>query len=176
MGEGSSGEVPVRRSEDYDLSGSAGNNPPNDGRHSAVLQGRDHRNEPCTQDDWAAFCLLQGRVQRDGVGQLKGTQVGKAFCDKLDELVREGEFNSGKAEYLKNGVTMGFDLGLDESVMRGKRVFKNYPTAYAAKDKVSDALRDRVRAGKTLKLGSLSSIWWSRACDSTQVQRLVLAE
>ena len=111
MGEGSSGEVPVRRSEDYDLSGSAGNNPPNDGRHSAVLQGRDHRNEQCTQDDsneqctqddWAAFCLLQGRVQRDGVGQLKGTQVGKAFCDKLDELVREGEFSSGKAEYLKN--------------------------------------------------------------------------
>ena len=96
---------------------------------------------------------MQGRVQRDGVGQLKGKQVGKAFCDKLDELVEAGEFDGGKAEYLKTGVTMGFDLGLDEAELKGKRVFKNYPTAYNAKDKVSDALRDRVRAGKTLKLG-----------------------
>ena len=65
------------------------------------------------QNGWAAFCELQGRVQRDGVGQLKGKQVGKAFCDKLDELVEAGEFDGGKAEYLKTGVTMGFDLGLD---------------------------------------------------------------
>ena len=132
-GERSSGEVCVKCSVDHDLSGLAHNATPN---------------------DWAAFCELQGRVQRDGVGQLKGTQVGKAFCDKLDELVSVGKFDADKADYLKNGVTMGFDLGLDESVMKGKRVFRNYPTAYAAKEKVTDALRDRVRSGKTLKLGA----------------------
>ena len=86
-----------------------------------------HREEDSARNGWAAFCELQGRVQRDGVGQLKGKQVGKAFCDKLDELVEAGEFDGGKAEYLKTGVTMGFDLGLDESVLRGKRVFKKLP-------------------------------------------------
>ena len=104
--------------------------------------------------DWAAFCEVQGRVQREGFGQLKGTQVGKAFCDKLGAIVAEGMFDSSKAEYLKRGVTMGFDLGLDESVMKGKRVFRNYPTAYQAKQKVTDALKDRVQKGKTLKLGA----------------------
>ena len=133
VGERSSWGVSCRRSEDMVLSGSVDYDPPN---------------------DWAAFCELQGRVQRDGVGQLKGTQVGKAFCDKLNEIVDAGKFNKDKADYLRDGVTMGFDLGLDESVMKGKRVFKNCPTAYAAKEKVSDALRDRVLTGKTLKLGA----------------------
>ena len=133
MGERSSWGVSHGRSGDYVPSGSVDNDSPN---------------------DWAAFCDLQGRVQRDGVGQLKGTQVGQAFCDKLDGLVTAGKFDKDKAGYLKNGVTMGFDLGLDESVMKGKRVFRNYPTAYEAKEKVSDALRDRVRSGKTLKLGA----------------------
>ena len=153
-GERSSGELSHGRSEDKELSGSVGNDPPIDWATWSDEHGRDHREENSAPNDWAAFCELQGRVQRDGVGQLQGTQVGKAFCDKLDKLVDAGEFDSGKAEYLKNGVTMGFDLGLDESVLKGKRVFKNYPTAFSAKDKVTDALRDRVRSGKTLKLGA----------------------
>ena len=72
MGERSSWGVSHGRSGDYVPSGSVDNDPPN---------------------NWAAFCDLQGRVQRDGVGQLKGTQVGKAFCDKLDGLVAAGKFN-----------------------------------------------------------------------------------
>ena len=43
-----------------------------------------------------------------------------------------------EADYLRNGVTWGFDLGLDESQLKGKRVFKNYPTTYAEKEKVHE--------------------------------------
>ena len=48
---------------------------------------------------------------------------------------------------------MGFDLGLDESMMRGKVVFKNYKSAFSNKQKVTDALLDRVKSGKTVKSG-----------------------
>ena len=81
---------------------------------------------------------------------MHGVQVGSRFCSKLDELVEAGKFDASKADYLRNGVMRGFDLGLDENQLKGKRVFKNYPTAYSEKDKVSDALRDRVRTHKTL--------------------------
>ena len=94
VGERSSRGVSDRRSEGMVTSGSAVNDPPH---------------------DWSAFCELQGRVQRDGGGLLKGKQVGQAFCDKLDGLVAAGKFDEDKAGYLKNGVTMGFDLGLDVS-------------------------------------------------------------
>ena len=135
VGERSSRGVSDRRSEGIGASGSAVNDPPH---------------------DWAAFCDLQGRVQRDGVGHQKGTQVGQAFCDKLDELVEAGEFDGGKAEYLKTGVTMGFDLGLDEAEMKGKRVFKNYPTAYnAARNK--PLFLSKYRTGGSRDLLSLAS-------------------
>ena len=102
---------------------------------------------------WAAFEDLKCRVQRDGVGILQGAQVGDVFCSKLDELVQAGKFDDGKASYLKQGVKYGFDLGLDGSQLKGKRVFKNYPTAFAEKEKVSAALLDRLNSGKTIRLG-----------------------
>ena len=103
---------------------------------------------------WAAFEYVQGYTISEGVGGLKGTQVGSVFRDKLKALVEAGKFSPRDAGYLIDGVSKGFDLGLDESMMKGKRVFRNYPTAYEAKEKVSDALRARVEAGKTLKLGA----------------------
>ena len=38
--------------------------------------------------------------------------------------------------------------------LRGKRVHRNYKSAYEKKELVSDALRKRVTKGKTLKLGA----------------------
>ena len=46
-----------------------------------------------------------------------------------------------------------FSLGLEPGVLRGKRVFKNYPTAYAGRPMVSKAINARVQSGKTLRLG-----------------------
>ena len=87
---------------------------------------------------------------------MHGVQVGSKFCSKLDELVEAGKFDASKADYLRNGVMRGFDLGLDEDQLKGRRVFKNYPTAYAEKEKVTAALRDRIKKHKTLKLGPFS--------------------
>ena len=84
---------------------------------------------PAASSRWSTFEQLQTRVTNEGVGILHGVQVGSEFCSKLGELVDAGEFDSADADYLRNGVTRGFDLGLDENQLKGKRVFKNYPTA-----------------------------------------------
>ncbi len=105
---------------------------------------------------WNAFEQLKEKVHRYGTSVLKGSQVSPDFIHKLDILVDAGLFDLEKAEYLKKGVCNGFGLGLDADIMRGKRVFKNYPTAFEAKDKVTDALRERVKRGKTLKLGAFN--------------------
>ena len=52
-------------------------------------------------------------------------------------------------------------MGIDEAMLQGKVVRKNYRSAYENKEKVTDALAARVRAGKTLKLGEFSG----RAAD-----------
>ena len=105
---------------------------------------------------WPAFEQLKATALREGVGIMQGVQVGSIFCSKLDRLVKAGMFDKAKSDYLQNGITWGFDLGLDENQLKGKRVFKNYPTAYAEKEKVTAALLDRIKKHKTLKLGPFS--------------------
>ena len=78
------------------------------------------------------------------------------FCDGLDGLVAEGSFSVDDADYLRRVVLWGADLGLDESMMRGKVVHRNYKSAFENKEKVTDALRSRVQGGKTLKLGDFT--------------------
>ena len=48
----------------------------------------------------------------------------------------------------------GFDLHVDESKLPGKKVLRNYKSAYENKEKVYKALKKRVHSGKTVKLGS----------------------
>ena len=69
------------------------------------------------------------------------------------EIVRAGFVTQSDADYVLNGIRNGFDLGVNESMLPGKRIHRNYKSAYEKAELVSDALRKRVRKGKTLKLG-----------------------
>ena len=98
---------------------------------------------------------LQSEVEREGVTRLKGSTLDvELYKEKLEALVQDGDFSRSDADYLANGITWGFDLGVDESKLPGKAVSKNYKSAIDNKQKVTDALAARVSAGKTLKLGA----------------------
>ena len=101
---------------------------------------------------WAGFEELRARVLKGGASVLQGSQVGARYIEKLGELEEAGLFDSQSVNYLRESVTWGFDMDLDEEQLRGRRVFKNYPTAEAEKDKVTAALKGRVDTGKTLKV------------------------
>ena len=58
------------------------------------------------------------------------------------------------AAYVLHGLEYGFDLGVNHEMLRGKRVHKNYNTAFENKDKLHKALSKRVAAGKTIRLGA----------------------
>ena len=109
-----------------------------------------------TSSRWGEFEELRNKVLKEGTQILYGVQVGRDYCSNLDRLVKAELFDESDAGYLRNGITWGFDMDIDSKQMRGKRVYKNYPTAFDEKEKVTSALKDRVRAGKTLKLGAFS--------------------
>ena len=52
-----------------------------------------------------------------------------------------------------DGLTNGFTLGVPRGALKGKRIFRNYPPAFDARDQVTDAIASRVAASKTLHLG-----------------------
>ena len=60
--------------------------------------------QPPAPSRWSSFEQLQSLVSREGVGSMKGVQVGSAFCSKLDELVAASKFDSSDADYLRDGV------------------------------------------------------------------------
>ena len=53
---------------------------------------------------------------------------------------------------MSNGLWNGFDCGLDVSLLRGRRRFRNYKSALEARGRVTKATRVRVVKGKTLML------------------------
>ena len=62
--------------------------------------------------------------------------------------------------YVIDGLKNGFDLGVDKKSFErsGRRVFRNYPTAYANKVAVSTAIDSRVARKKTLMLGKWKEV------------------
>ena len=90
-----------------------------------------------------------------GVSKLDGYKLNlPLFEQKLPLCVKAGLLTQANVDYVLNGLRFGFDLGIDDSKMPGRRVYKNYASAYECKDKVHRALSKRVSAGKTLRLGA----------------------
>ena len=58
------------------------------------------------------------------------------------------------ADFVLHGIEHGFDLNLDEDKMGPAQKFKNYKSALENAATVTDALRKRVRAGKSIRLGA----------------------
>ena len=60
------------------------------------------------------------------------------------------------AEFVAKGLWQGFDCGIDVSLLKGRRRFKNYASALEARPQVTKATRGRVLSGKTLALGRVA--------------------
>ena len=71
----------------------------------------------------------------------------------LQRAVIRGHVVLQSAQFVASGLRFGFKCGVDISRMRGRRVFRNYPTAFAAATQVTEAVRKRISASKTLCLG-----------------------
>ena len=90
-----------------------------------------------------------------GISGLPANAINLAFFEtKLPECVAAGLVTQVDCEYILHGLKYGFDLHVDESKLPGKRVKRNYKSAYENKGKVHSALQKRVKAGKTLRLGA----------------------
>ena len=66
--------------------------------------------------------------------------------------VARGYVRQEHADFVADGLRHGFDLGVDVTKMRGKRLYRNYPTALEARAAVTKAVRSRVDKYKTYKL------------------------
>ena len=73
----------------------------------------------------------------------------------LRRAVGRGFVRADHASFIEGGLRDGFDLGVDDSKMRGRRVFRNAPSAFsdAAMDALADSVCSRVARGKTVDLG-----------------------
>ena len=71
----------------------------------------------------------------------------------LPLAVKAGYVEADTAKYVMDGLEHGFDLGLNEDKFRGRSYYRNYKSAIEHRATVSDALRKRVKAGKTICLG-----------------------
>ena len=97
---------------------------------------------------------LAQQVEQDGACSLPGCSVAfEVFVPIMLRAVKRGFVSAEKAQFVWEGLRYGFRCGVNVAEMRGKRKFKNYPTAFAAPSKVSDAIRKRVTNAKTLCLG-----------------------
>jgi len=78
------------------------------------------------------------------------------FADKLPLCVSAGLVEAEDAAFVLHGISNGFDMAVDHLKMLGRRVHKNYSTAYEHKEKVHNAMLKRVGAGKTVRLGAFN--------------------
>ena len=85
----------------------------------------------------------------------------------IDRVDARGHLDPQKAQWCREGLCFGFDAGIDPEKLPGQREFKNYKSAEEARGQVSRAIKERVDAGKTLKLGP-----WT-AAGRTQLKRTV---
>jgi hypothetical protein len=77
----------------------------------------------------------------------------KSWQRWLPVAVNRGFIDGATADFVMHGLTQGFDLGLDESKMAGRQYYRNYKSALENRETVTEALRKRVEAGKTVDLG-----------------------
>ena len=96
---------------------------------------------------------LEEQVKTDGACTLPGVSIAyDLFMPIMMRAVARGCVRQEHADFVANGLRFGFDLGVDVSKLRGRRLFRNYPTAVEARAAVSKATRARVEQGKTLQL------------------------
>ena len=96
-------------------------------------------------------------IGKEGVHSLQGYHINlEKFKATLPQCVAADLIHEKDAAYVLHGLEFGFDLGVDHDKLQGRRVHKNYSTAYESKEKLHRALCKRVSTGKTLRLGAFA--------------------
>ena len=104
---------------------------------------------------FARLRALRKLVESAGACSLPGCSFDfNVFVPIMQRAVIRGYVTLSAARFVADGLRNGFRCGVDVSRMRGRRVFRNYPSAFEAADKVSEAVGKRVAAAKTLCMGS----------------------
>ena len=100
------------------------------------------------------FWDQHNKCSRYGTAAMRGMTLNIPLWNKwLPLAVSAGKVTQLVADKVLDGITHGFDLGIQEDKMGSAKVRKNYSSALDNASMVSDALRKRVIAGKSLKLG-----------------------
>ena len=97
--------------------------------------------------------VLGQQVKQHGACSLPGVSIDYKRLEPLvHRAVARGFVTVEHARFVLKGLWFGFDLGIDVAKMRGRRWFRNYASAEEHRAQVTAALRDRVRAAKTVAL------------------------
>ena len=119
-----------------------------------------HMNVPTPKSGSAktSFDYWFNLVQEQGLSMLAGNSLTPSVLTEwklwLPQAVKQGLVSAEDADYVMTGITVGFELDVDHAKLRGARYHKNYKSALEQAPLITDALRKRVRGGKTLRLGS----------------------
>ena len=92
-------------------------------------------------------------VHEQGACSLPGVSIDFGLLrPAVLRAVERGFVTTEAAEFVLRGLRWGFDLGVNVSLLPGKRWFQNYPPAWAAREQVTKAIKGRVDACKTIPL------------------------
>ena len=75
------------------------------------------------------------------------------FIPYMWHAVEMGYVDVNDAMFVATGLRWGFNLEVDFSKLKGKRVFRNYPPTIKHRSAVTEAMMKRVSKGKTVLLG-----------------------
>lgn len=111
--------------------------------------------QPKKEEGWQSkFVTFMDSCEKQGIDGLQGNTLNyQMFAEKLPACVEAGTVSQVDCDYILKGLKYGFDLHVDESKLPGRKVHRNYKSAFEAKTKVHEALSKRVKAHKTLRLG-----------------------
>jgi hypothetical protein len=101
----------------------------------------------------ALWQSLEHLVETDGACALPGVSIRLDLIRPLlDRAVGRGFVRRDHADFVVDGLTRGFDCGIDTSMLTGGKFYANYPTATEARPAVSKAIRGRLRDSKSYEL------------------------
>jgi len=82
----------------------------------------------------------------------------ESFMDVLQRAMSRGYVRDHVGRYVMDGLRNGFSIGLDRGSVVGRRIFKNFKSAYENRESVSDAIESRLEKHKTVLLGPADEV------------------
>ena len=130
---------------------------------SATTQRRndspDHNASPAAPGVLDELFRLRGVVENQNACAIPGCTIKyDSFLTCMWRAVSRGYVKQWDAEFVANGLRNGFDCGVQQSLAKGRRVFRNYPSAVSARSAVTKAISSRLGKGKSLALGPWAAV------------------